>query len=52
MKTFVLFLFLWLVYILLTFNMLKNISSEEISKFILATLLAFIFYKLLKEKNE
>ena len=50
MKTFGLFMFLWLVYILLTFNILKNVSSEEISKLILATLHAFIFYKLLKEE--
>jgi len=52
MKTFGIFMCLWLVSILITFNIYKGASSEEMLKSILATQLAFIIYKLLKEEYE
>ena len=49
MKTFGLFMILWLVVMLFTFATFPKLTTEEGIKFILATLLAFIFYKLIKE---
>jgi len=49
MKTFGLFMFIWLCTILATFNVFSKVSDREISLMILATLIAFIFYKTFKE---
>jgi hypothetical protein len=52
MKTFGFFMILSLASILITFNIFKNASTDEIVKFILAQQLAFIMYKLIKEENK
>jgi hypothetical protein len=50
MKTFGLFMILWIVSILISFNVWKCASIEEMLKMVLATQIAFIFYKLIKEE--
>jgi hypothetical protein len=52
MKTFGLFMILWLVSIIVSFNIWKNASVEEMLKMILATQLAYIMYKLTKEETK
>ena len=52
MKTFGFFMILSLASILITFNIFKNASTDEIVKFILAQQLAFIMYKLIKEEDK
>ena len=52
MKTFGLFVAMWLVCILISFTVWKEASVEVMLKMILATQLAFIYYKLLKEENK
>jgi hypothetical protein len=52
MKTFGLFMLLWLIYILVIFNLLKNITIDEMLKLIIATQMAYIVYRLLKEENQ
>jgi hypothetical protein len=52
MKTFGLFIIMWLVSILASFNIWKGASIEEMLKMILATQIAFIFYSLLKEEDK
>jgi uncharacterized membrane protein len=51
MKTFVLFMVLWLISILISFNIWKNSCTEEMLKMVLATQIAFIIYSLLKEED-
>lgn len=50
MKTFGFFMFIWLITILATFNIFKDVSDREILLFMLGTLLSYIFYKLIKEE--
>lgn len=50
MKTFGLFIILWLTSILVAFNIWKNASVEEMLKMVLATQLAYIMYRLCKEE--
>ena len=50
MKTFGLFMILWLVSILISFNVWKGASIEEMLKMLLATQIAFILYRLIKEE--
>lgn len=52
MKTFGLFLILWLVSILISFNVWKHATIEEMLKIILATQIAYIMYKLTKEESK
>jgi hypothetical protein len=52
MKTFGLFMILWLVSILISFNIWKNVSVEEMVKMVLATQVAYIMYKLTKEETK
>ena len=52
MKTFGFFMILWLVSILISFNIWKNVSVEEMLKMVLATQLAYIMYKLTKEETK
>lgn len=52
MKTFGLFMFVWIISILVTFNTFKAASEKEISLVTLSTIISYIFYKLLKEKEE
>jgi hypothetical protein len=52
MKTFGLFMLVWLIYILVTFNLLKNITIDEMLKLIIATQMAYIMYRLIKEENK
>jgi len=52
MKTFGFFMILWLVSILISFNIWKNASIEEMLKMVLATQLAYIMYKLTKEETK
>jgi hypothetical protein len=52
MKTFLLFVILWLVSNLISFNIWKNASIEEMLKMILATQLAYIMYRLTKEETK
>jgi hypothetical protein len=49
MKTFGLFMLLWLVTMLISFNIWREASTEEMLKVVLATQLAYIYYKLIKE---
>ena len=51
MKTFGLYMLIWLTCILVTFNIWKGASQDEMLKMLLATQSAYIFYKLLKEEN-
>ena len=52
MKTFGFFMLLWLASILTSFNVWKDSSSDEMLKMVLATQLAYIFYRLIKEENK
>ena len=52
MKTFGLFMLLWLVFVVVSFNIWKNSSIEEMLKMIMATQLAYIVYRLLKEADK
>ena len=52
MKTFGLFMLLWLVCILLVFNIWNNGSTEGMLKMIMATQMTYIMYKLIKEENK
>ena len=52
MKTFGFFMILWLVSILISFNIWKNVSVEEMVKMVLATQVAYIMYKLTKEESK
>jgi hypothetical protein len=51
MKTFGLFMILWLFSIVISFNIWMNASVEEMLKMILATQLAYIMYRLTKEES-
>ena len=51
MKTFGLFLILWLVSILISFNVWKNATIEEMLKMVLSTQIAYIIYRLTKEEQ-
>jgi len=50
MKTFGLFLIVWLASILISFNVWKGATIEEMLKMLLATQIAYIMYKLTKEE--
>jgi len=52
MKTFGLFMIMWLASILFSFNIWKDANLEEMLKMLLATQIAFIFYKLVKEETK
>lgn len=52
MKTFGLFMIMWIASILISFNIWKDTSPEEMLKMVLATQIAFIFYKLVKEETK
>jgi hypothetical protein len=52
MKTFGLFMILWLISILISFNIWKETSTSEMIKMVLATQLAYIMYKLTKEETK
>ena len=52
MKTFGLFMLLWLVSILASFNIWKNVRIAEMLKMVLATQLAYIMYRLIKEESK
>lgn len=52
MKTFGLFMLIWLVSILASFNIWKGASQDEMLKMVLATQLAYIMYRLTKEENK
>jgi hypothetical protein len=52
MKTFGLFIIMWIASILISYNIWKDASPEEMLKMILATQIAFIFYSLLKEDDK
>jgi hypothetical protein len=51
MKTFGLFMLLWLIYILVIFNLLKNITIDQMLKLILSAQMTYIMYRLLKEES-
>ncbi|MFY8160488.1 MAG: hypothetical protein ACOVNU_04100 [Candidatus Kapaibacteriota bacterium] len=52
MKTFGLFLFFWIMSFLASFNIWKDVPTDELIKAVLATQLAFIMYKLVKEEDK
>ena len=52
MKSFGFFMLLWLASILMSFNVWKDSSPNEMLKMVLATQLAYIFYRLTKEENK
>jgi hypothetical protein len=52
MKTFGLFMILWLASIITTFISFKGATIEEMLKFIIASQLAYILYKLTKEESK
>jgi hypothetical protein len=51
MKTFGLFYILWLIYLIVIFNLLPNIGIDEMLKLILSAQMTYIMYRLLKEEN-
>ena len=51
MRTFGLFMALWVISILIAWNIWKNSCTEEMLKMILATQIAFIIYSLIKEDD-
>jgi hypothetical protein len=52
MRTFGLFMIMWIASILISFNIWKGVSLEIMLKMVLATQIAFIFYKLVKEETK
>ncbi len=52
MKTFGLFLFLWIMSFLASFKIWEDVPTDDLIKVILATQLAFIMYKLIKEEEK
>jgi hypothetical protein len=52
MKTFGLFMIMWLTSILISFNIWRDASLEIMLKMVLATQITFIFYKLVKEETK
>jgi hypothetical protein len=50
MKTFGLFMCIWLVAILATLNIWKTATNEELIKMVMATQIAYIMYRLVKEE--
>jgi hypothetical protein len=50
MKTFRLFYILWLIYLIVIFNLLPNIGIDQMLKLILYTQMTYIIYRLLKEE--
>lgn len=51
MKTFGFFMIMWVVSILITFNIWHDTSNDTMLKMLLATQLAWIIYKLIKEEH-
>ena len=43
---------LWLVSILISFNVWKEASQEEMLKMVLATQIAYVMYRLTKEESK
>lgn len=52
MKTFGLFMLLWLASILISFAIWKNTTIAEMLKMVLATQVAYIMYRLTKEESK
>lgn len=52
MKTFGLFMLIWLASILISFNICKNVTPAEMLKMVLATQVAYIMYRLTKEESK
>jgi hypothetical protein len=50
MKTFGLFMLLFVLSLVVSFIALKNVSTDEILKIIYGTQFAYIMYKLIKEE--
>ena len=50
MKTFGLFMIIWLASIITTLIAFKDVKEDETIKFIMATQFAYIMYKLVKEE--
>lgn len=50
MKAFGLFMILWVASILISFNVWKGATLEEMLKMVLATQVAYIMYRLSKEE--
>jgi len=50
MRTFGLFMILWVTSILVTFNVFRGATVEEMLKMALSTILAYILYRLCKEE--
>ena len=50
MRTFGFFMILWLASILVTFNVFRGVTIEEMLKMVLSTILAYILYGLCKEE--
>ena len=52
MRTFGIFVILWLASILISFNIWLHATIEEMLKMILATQIAYIMYRLAKEESK
>ena len=52
MRTFGIFVILWLASILLSFGVWKHATIEEMLKMLLATQIAYIMYRLAKEESK
>jgi hypothetical protein len=52
MKTFGLFLFLWIMSFLASFSIWKDVPTNDLVKVVLTTQIAFIIYKLIKEEEK
>ena len=52
MKTFGLFMLMWVATVLVSFNIWKGSSVDELLKMIFATQFAYILYRLIKEESK
>lgn len=52
MKTFGLFMFLWILSFVASFSIWKDVPTDDLIKAVLSTQLAFIMYKLVKEEEK
>jgi hypothetical protein len=52
MKTFGLFMIMWIALILISFNVWKDVTTKEMLIMILTTQIAYIFYRLVKEETK
>jgi hypothetical protein len=52
MRTFGLFMILWVSCVLMSFNIWRGATADELLKMIFATQFAYILYRLIKEETK